>query len=94
MMGKVGFIIRKGMSNIVILQTKLKEKSDKPEEIFVIKITVKELIVLQQLYKSRRKRITRFIQLFRSFQDPSSWFLFLIHHLQRATGQQKGEGKS
>lgn len=48
----------------MISQTKLKEESDKHEEIFAIKITVKELIVLQQLYKSMRKRITRLVQVF------------------------------
>ena len=45
MMGKVGLIMQNGMSNIVISQIKIKEKSGKHEEIFAIKITIKELIV-------------------------------------------------
>lgn len=76
------------MSNIVILQTKLK-RSDKPEEIFVIKITVKELIVLQQLYKSRRKRITRFIQLFSEFSGPLFLVSILDSHLREQLGSKR-----
>lgn len=77
------------MSNIVILQTKLKEKSDKPEEIFVIKITVKELIVLLNFINQEEKKNNTLHTAVSEFQGP----LFLVSILdspsQRATGQQR-----